>query len=132
MAGIYTLTILTEFSASHILRGHPGPCSRLHGHNWKVEAEVVAESLNDIDLAIDFQDIKAAARAITDRLDHRHLNDLPPFDRVNPTAEQLARYIYGELGRDLSAQEVRVSAVTIWETDRAKVRYSERQSLGSD
>ena len=115
MAGIYTLTILTEFSASHILRGHPGPCSRLHGHNWKVEAEVVAESLNDIDLAIDFQDIKAAARAITDRLDHR----------VNPTAEQLARYIYGELGRDLTAQEVRVSAVTIWETDRAKVRYSE-------
>ena len=125
MPGTYTLTVLTEFSASHILRGHPGPCSRLHGHNWKVEAEVVANTLNDIDLAIDFQDIKAALRAITEQLDHRHLNDLPPFDRVNPTAEQIARHIHQRLATALGGAGVCVSAITIWETDRAKVRYSE-------
>lgn len=125
MPGRYTLTVLTEFAASHILRGHPGPCARLHGHNWKVEAEVVAHGLNDIDLAIDFQDIKAALRAITDRLDHRHLNDLPPFDHVNPTAEQIARHIHEHLTETLTPAGVHVSAVTIWETDRAKVRYSE-------
>ena len=125
MSAQYTLKVLVEFAAAHQLHNYPGNCARMHGHNWKVEAEVVAHALNDIDLAIDFQDIKAALRAITDRLDHRHLNDLPPFDRVNPTAEQIARHIHGQLTEALSPAGVAVSAVTIWETDRAKVRYSE-------
>ena len=125
MAGSYTLRIVTDFAASHILHGYDGPCSRLHGHNWFVEVEVQAKALNDIGIAIDFKDIKAATKQITDGLDHYHLNDLAPFKEMNPTAENIVRYIHGALSSNLNSQDVHVKAVTLWETDRASVRYTE-------
>lgn len=125
MVAIYTLKIVTDFAASHILVGHPGPCSRLHGHNWKIEVEARAHTLNEIGMAIDFKDLKAATMEIVDRLDHRHMNDLEAFAGVNPTAENVAGYFFRELSRTLNDGTVVVSAVTVWETDRACVRYTE-------
>ncbi|MBA1146559.1 6-carboxytetrahydropterin synthase QueD [Ectothiorhodospiraceae bacterium WFHF3C12] len=125
MTATYTLKVVTDFAASHILEGHPGKCSRLHGHNWKVEAEVAATALNDIGMAIDFADLKAALHELVDGMDHRHLNDLPAFEGVNPTAEHVAGVVYRGLVERLSGPALRVVAVTIWETDRASVRYTE-------
>lgn len=125
MTATYTLKVVTDFAASHILEGHPGKCARLHGHNWKVEAEVAATALNDLGMAIDFADLKSAVQDLVEGMDHRHLNDLPAFEGVNPTAEHVARVVYQGLAGRLSGPQMSVVAVTIWETDRACVRYTE-------
>lgn len=125
MPAKYTLKILTDFASAHTLRDYPGDCNRMHGHNWKVEAEVEANSLNAVGMGIDFKQIKQATRDIAKRLDHRYLNDLEPFTQINPTAENIAAYFFQELTRQLNTNAVRVSAITIWETDRACVRYAE-------
>ena len=125
MASRYTLKVVADFAAAHTLRNYPGACSRLHGHNWKVEAEVVASELNEIGMAIDFKDIKREVRAIASELDHYYLNELEPFREINPTAENIARYFYLELSRRLNSASVKVSALTLWETERACVTYSE-------
>ncbi len=121
----YTLKILADFAAAHRLRGYNGACSRLHGHNWKVEVEVVATALDDVGMGVDFKVIKAATRDVLARLDHYNLNETPPFDTVNPTAENLAAFLYGELSKALNTDTVTVSAITLWETDRACVTYTE-------
>ncbi len=97
----------------------------MHGHNWKVETEVVATALDEVGMGIDFKRIKNAANEIGDRLDHYYLNDIKPFDEINPTAENIAAYFYKELAAQLNSEQVRVSAVTLWETDRACVKYTE-------
>lgn len=121
----YTLKVLTEFAAAHTLNGYAGACQRMHGHNWKVESIVKAKRLNDIGIAIDFHDMKQAARAIGDSLDHHYLNDLEPFKTLNPTAEHIAAYFYSELSTALNTDDIQVESVTLWETDRACVTYSE-------
>lgn len=125
MAGQFTLTIETEFAAAHVIRGHPGKCSRLHGHNWKVEVEVVADTLDELGMGVDFEEMKGAAREVTERLDHRHLNEISPFDRINPTAENVAWHLHSELSQLLNGPGRRVHAVTLKETDRASVRYTQ-------
>lgn len=120
---VYTLKIVTDFASAHTLREYPGACSRMHGHNWKVEVEVRASELNPVGMGIDFKDIKQHTRAITDRLDHRYLNDIAPFDRINPTAENIAAFIFEQLTRVLDSPVIQVKAVTLWETERACVRY---------
>ena len=125
MAAQYTLKILTDFAAAHTLRDYPGDCSRMHGHNWKVEVEVIANSLDNVGMGIDFKEIKRATRDTAKQLDHRYLNDLEPFSKLNPTAENIAAYLYKELETKLKNERIRIHAVTLWETERACVRYSE-------
>jgi 6-pyruvoyltetrahydropterin/6-carboxytetrahydropterin synthase len=96
----------------------------MHGHNWKVEAEVTATRLDDVGMGIDFKDIKRATKDIAAQLDHRYLNDVPPFTDINPTAENIAAYFYAELSHALNSNHIQVSSVTLWETERACVRYS--------
>ena len=121
----YTLKILADFASAHTLRDYPGDCSRMHGHNWKVEVEVTATALNEYEMGMDFKTIKTATRELAKTLDHRYLNDIPPFDVRNPTAENIAQYFYQRLSDTLNINTARVSAVTLWETDRACVRYTE-------
>lgn len=121
----FTLKVLTEFAAAHTLNDYDGACQRMHGHNWKVETVVQCSKLDNVGMAIDFHDMKQAARKVGDYLDHRYLNDLPPFKEINPTAENIAAYFYSELSSALNTDDVHVMSVTIWETDRACVTYSE-------
>ncbi|MDG1687498.1 MAG: 6-carboxytetrahydropterin synthase QueD [Gammaproteobacteria bacterium] len=121
----YTLKILADFASAHTLRDYPGDCSRMHGHNWKVEVEVTATALNEYEMGMDFKTIKTATRELAKTLDHRYLNDIPPFDVRNPTAENIAQYFYQHLRDTLNINTARVSAVTLWETERACVRYTE-------
>jgi 6-pyruvoyltetrahydropterin/6-carboxytetrahydropterin synthase len=128
MAAHYTLKIITDFASAHTLRDYPGACARMHGHNWKVEVEVAASELDAIGMGVDFRAMKQAARDIAQRLDHRYLNDLEPFTRVNPTAENIAAYFYKALSAQLNNECIQVHAVTLWETERACVRYVEDES----
>jgi len=125
MASKYTLKVVSDFAAAHALRGYAGECSRLHGHNWKVEVEVVATELDQVGMGLDFKAIKQATKEAVARLDHYHLNEVAPFDTVNPTAENIAAYLYQRLSERLNGERTRVGAVTLWETERACARYSE-------
>jgi 6-pyruvoyltetrahydropterin/6-carboxytetrahydropterin synthase len=128
VAARYNLKVLADFASAHTLRGYPGACARMHGHNWKVEVEVAAQQLDQIGMGLDFKLIKQATRDVAERLDHRYLNELEPFSRVNPTAENIAAYFYQELSAQLNGPGIRVQAVTLWETERACVRYVEDES----
>lgn len=125
MPAHYTLKIVEDFASAHTLRDYPGDCNRMHGHNWKIEVEVVAEQLDPAGMGVDFKVIKNAARVLAKQLDHRYLNDIEPFNKVNPTAENIAAFFYQGLSKTLNNERVRVSSVTLWETERACARYSE-------
>jgi len=124
----FCLKVSVSFAAAHQLRDYPGDCSRLHGHNWRLEVEVAASKLDDSGMVIDFRQIKHAAREVTDELDHTFLNETPPFDRLNPTAENIAAYLFGRLSDRINDGNRSIAAVTLWETDNASVRYSEELS----
>lgn len=125
MASQYVLKVVSDFAAAHSLRNYPGVCSRLHGHNWKIEVEVTATTLDEAGMGIDFKVIRSATRQVSELLDHRYLNEVEPFLDVSPTAENIAAFFYQRLGALLNNERVRISTITIWETERACVRYSE-------
>ena len=125
MKPCYTLKIVTDFAAAHLLRDYPGKCSRLHGHNWKLEVEVTTSTLDEIGMGVDFKKIKQAAKTVAEQYDHYNLNEIAPFDKINPTAENIAAQFYNKLTGILNTETLFVSAITLWETDNACVRYSE-------
>ena len=125
MVSKYTLKVVTDFAAAHALRDYAGECSQLHGHNWKVEVEVIATALDEVGMGIDFKIIRTQAKEALCRLDHRHLNEIKPFDAINPTAENIAAYLYRQLSGSLNGPRTQVGAITLWETERACVRYTE-------
>ncbi len=116
---MYEIKIEEHFAAAHNLRGYKGQCEALHGHNWKVQVVVRASRLDDTGLALDFQDLKAATREVLAGLDHKYLNDLPPFETVNPSSERIAEYICTEVARRIDREGVRVHRVTAWESEKA-------------
>ncbi len=121
---MYTVKVQLEFSAGHTIRGYKGVCSRPHGHNWKVIVEAVTPALDDLGMSIDFYALQKATQEIIDIYDHRDMNQIAPFDAVNPTSENIAKFFYGELRKKLT-EPVRISAVTIYETDAYSATYSE-------
>ncbi len=125
MPAKYTLKVVSDFASAHTLRDYPGACSRMHGHNWKVEAEVEADQLNNVGMAIDFKEIRRQVRELTDVLDHRYLNEIVPFDKINPTAENIAAFIFNGLSEVLNDERIRVKAITLWETERACVKFED-------
>ena len=122
---MFVLKIVTDFASAHSLRDYPGDCSRLHGHNWQVEVLVESEVLNDVGIAIDFREIKKQTKVVSKRLDHQYLIEIEPFDKLNPTAENIAKYFFEEVGKLINNKDVSVKEVVIWETPRASVAYSQ-------
>lgn len=123
---MYEIFIKTHFSAAHFLRNYPGNCEHLHGHNWDVEVVVGAQGLNDIDVAMDFRDLKKLVGDIMSELDHINLNDHPAFKESNPSSERIAEYIFRRLRDGLEAFiEVSPLRVIVCETPRAGVIYYE-------
>lgn len=122
---MYELMIETSFSAAHQLRGYMGKCEQLHGHNWKVQVHVTAEKLNQIDIAIDFHELKRLTNEIISPLDHTFLNDIFPFTEKNPSSENIAKWIYDCLKKRINDENIEVSAVTVWESDTASATYYE-------
>ena len=122
---MFVLKIVTDFASAHSLRDYPGDCARLHGHNWQVEVMVCSQVLNESGIAIDFREIKRQTKLVVKRLDHQYLNEIEPFDVLNPTAENIAKYLFDEIAVLINKQNVKVIEVTIWETPRSAVTYSE-------
>ena len=122
---MYTLTTMVEFSSAHTLVGHSGPCKKMHGHNWKVEVEITGEKLDKIGMVVDFKEIRKATSLVVDELDHEFLNNLEPFSEDNPTAENIARYIFTKLSEEFSNKNVKVNSIKLWETDKSAVSYKE-------
>jgi len=121
---MYELTIEREFSAAHCLRGYPGACARLHGHNYRVLVTVRGEKLDELGMLMDFGDLGDICEEVLDPLDHTDLNQIPPFDQINPTSENLARHIYEQLAERLPPQ-VQMSAVTVYESARSRATWRE-------
>lgn len=119
----YALTVRSSFSAAHRLPEYEGNCERLHGHNWHVELTVESDALDSRGMALDFREMKAALAEILSRLDHKYLNEVPPFDRRNPSSENIARYIFEEVEGKIPPP-VRTSRVTVWESEDAWAEYS--------
>ncbi|MDC1046440.1 6-carboxytetrahydropterin synthase QueD [Candidatus Pseudothioglobus singularis] len=122
---MFVLKIVTDFASAHSLRNYLGDCSRLHGHNWQVEVSVCSQVLDDNGIAIDFREIKKETKLVIKRVDHQYLNEIEPFDVLNPTAENIAKYSFDEVGLLVNNENVKVKDVVIWETLRSAVTYSE-------
>jgi len=118
----YELIVKADFGAAHSLRQYKGKCERLHGHNWRLDICLAADGLNADDMVIDFVDAKAIIGDVLKRYDHYHLNDVPPFDKVNPTSENIARVIAEEIRRRLP-EGVRLARLTAWEGDANGATY---------
>lgn len=113
-----------NFSSAHQLRGYKGKCENLHGHNYKVEIFARGAELNNIGLLIDFGDLKKAADEVVNYLDHRNINELPPFDEeLNPSAENLARFILEYLNSRVADERVFVQKVRCYETPTSVATY---------
>ncbi|SHG99796.1 6-pyruvoyltetrahydropterin/6-carboxytetrahydropterin synthase [Thermosyntropha lipolytica DSM 11003] len=121
----YELGIIQEFAAAHRLNNYPGDCSNIHGHTWKVEITVKGNKLDPTGMLIDFRELKRiAASIIKEKYDHRFLNEIEPFDRINPTAENIAREIYYDMKKTLTPV-VELEKVKVWESPTAYAVYKE-------
>jgi 6-pyruvoyltetrahydropterin/6-carboxytetrahydropterin synthase len=121
---MFEVTIEETFAAGHALRNYRGKCENVHGHNYRAEVALRGAELDSIGLLVDFVELKRVVHAVLDRMDHQWLNDFPPFDALNPSAENMAKYIYDEVSAALTTKEgVRVAAVRLWETDTASAAY---------
>jgi 6-pyruvoyltetrahydropterin/6-carboxytetrahydropterin synthase len=117
MARVFTVFKDYAIAAAHSIRGHTGGCENLHGHNYRVRVHVGAERLDALGMVVDFADLKAVLGEVLGPFDHRVINDVPPFDRINTTAERLAEHVYGEVARRLDDERLRVLKVEVWEND---------------
>jgi len=122
---LYELMVEDMFSSAHQLRGYKGKCETLHGHNWKVQVYVHAEGLDEIGVALDFHEIKAHTSEVIEQLDHIVLNEIFPFTEINPSSENIAKWIYDNLKKKINDDYVNVSAITVWESDTASATYYE-------
>jgi 6-pyruvoyltetrahydropterin/6-carboxytetrahydropterin synthase len=122
---MYQLKISSSFASAHNLMNYQGECENLHGHNWKVEVAVTANELNNAGLGIDFKVLKMETKAMLGKLDHKYLNELPPFRDLSPSSENIAFYLYQELSARLNNENIKVQSVTVWESDVACASYYE-------
>ena len=125
---MYEVTVESRFSSGHYLRNYRGKCENPHGHNYKVCVTLVGRELDEAGLLLDFKLLKQVMRPVIERIDHQMLNDLEPFTRINPSAENLARYFYEETSAQLlemTKGRVQVKDCTIWETDTTTATYYE-------
>jgi 6-pyruvoyltetrahydropterin/6-carboxytetrahydropterin synthase len=120
---MFEVTIEETFAAGHALRNYKGKCENVHGHNYRCQVTMEGEQLDEIGLLVDFVELKRVVHSVIDRMDHQWLNEFPPFDKLNPSAENMAKYIYDEVKAGLAAKNARVSAVRLWETDTASATY---------
>ena len=121
---MFEVTIEETFAAGHALRNYRGKCENVHGHNYRCQVTLEGVELDEIGLLVDFVELKRVVHSVLDRMDHQWLNEFPPFDVLNPSAENMARYIYQQVAEGLKVREgVRIALVKLWETDTAYATY---------
>jgi 6-pyruvoyltetrahydropterin/6-carboxytetrahydropterin synthase len=120
---MFEISVDYTFAAGHALRNYKGKCENVHGHNYKVRVTLAGAKLNADGLLMDFVELRAEIKRLVEKLDHHFLNDIPPFDKLNPSAENLAEYICGEIKPQAAHQGLQVQGVTVWETDTTSATY---------
>jgi 6-pyruvoyltetrahydropterin/6-carboxytetrahydropterin synthase len=123
-------TIFKDFSfaAAHAIRGHTGGCQNLHGHNYRVRVHLRARRLDELGMVLDFADLKAIMQEVVGPFDHHVLNEVPPFDERNTTAELIAQYVFEEVAKRLAGEpRIAVARVEVWENDTSCAAYERRQ-----
>ena len=120
---MFEVSVEQTFAAGHALRNYHGKCENVHGHNYRVLVTIQGQQLDSIGLLVDFVEVKKLMGRVVDRLDHQFINELAPFDIINPSAENMAKYFYDEISTGLGASPVRVGEVKVWETDTASATY---------
>ncbi len=120
---MYEVEITEWFSAAHRLRDYKGKCERLHGHNYKVHVAARADSPGKGGMVIDFGDLKSVTKQVLERLDHNFLNDIKPFDQIEPSAENIAAFIFEEVAGLLGKQAILLHCVSVWESATSKATY---------
>ena len=121
---MYQVSVEQHFDAAHFLRGYQGKCEALHGHRFRVVAKIRASGVDEMGLAYDFTVLKQHLADILSRFDHACLNDVPPFDKINPSSENIATTIYNELQPKLAQAPASLSYVEVWESPQSGVAYS--------
>ena len=116
---MFEVTVIKHFSGAHNLRNYKGKCEALHGHNWKIEVTLKGENLNKTGMLADFTKLKKILDKVLSKVDHKYLNKTPPFNKLNPTAENIAEYIYKQVAK----YHPEVSKVTVWESDNSYATY---------
>ena len=122
---MFRIKVVTQFSAAHFLRNYKGKCESLHGHNWKVEVLVSSNDLDSLGMVMDFGDLKKLTKDALDELDHQNLEDLEYFKQHNPSSEEISRYIFDKLKKEISARNCRLEEIRVWETDTSCATYRE-------
>ena len=120
---MYQVSVEGHFDAAHYLRDYGGKCENLHGHRFKVVVSLKVKKLNKIGLAYDFTELKRRLNEVLDRFDHTSLSEVPPFDKINPSSENIAREIYERLKKHFP-EGVVLSSVEVWESPESRVKYS--------
>ena len=124
---MFIVSVQAHYDSAHFLRHYKGKCERLHGHRYVVELALATDELDRSGIAFDFVDIKRNLRELADHLDHNNLNDLAPFDEIEPSAENQARYFHDEMKRRLpSRMGDAIVYVRVWETPTQWAQYTER------
>ena len=121
---MYKVSATLTFAAAHSLRGYEGACENLHGHNWVVTATLGTDTLDDVGIAYDFKNLKKDLKKIIDKFDHQFLNNIKPFDKINATSENMAKYIFESLAKKLP-DRVWVVSVEVGESEKYKAIYEE-------
>ena len=122
----FTIRVEARFEAAHNLREYKGAPEPLHGHSWKVEAKFKCSKLDHEDIGIDYVEVERAIRDLARRFDHRYINEIPPFDKINPTSENIARWFFDELNRPEIKQKAQLAEIIVWEGPEAYVAYSKK------
>jgi len=112
----YNISVTKTFSAAHALRGYKGRCERLHGHNWKIKVTISSGRLDRTGMVMDFTDLKLLLDRVLAKIDHRYLNEIAPFNKINPTAENIAAYLYKEAKPALK-KGLKLETVEVWESE---------------
>lgn len=124
---MFEVSVEHSFAAGHSLRNYRGKCENVHGHNYRLLVTVRGEQLDATGLLVDFVELKRVMREVAERLDHQFINDIPPFDVLNPSAENIAQYFYEEIGKGIGAHHsdgrVAIAEVKVWETDTSSATY---------
>ena len=116
---IFTVYREIFFSSAHRLRNYNGKCENLHGHNWRVRLYVSAKELDETGFVVDFKEMDKILKDVTDKLDHQNINELPFFQEINPTAENIAFFIFNESKKLIDNDRVTVSKVSVWESEKS-------------
>ncbi len=129
---MFEVKVITHFSAAHYLKEYKGKCEELHGHNWKVEVTVEAKKLDKKGMVIDFKELRRILNEVVMYMDHKFLNEIPPFLKYNTTSEVIAQYIFKEFKKKLikylkikRTKAIRVKEVSVWEQGDSCAIYRE-------